>query len=91
MVSGLALYRAWRPWAWALAWGQIGSLASSQTAPYSTSAAGPGEAFVRDLAIVGVVFFVLVWVVAFFPHQFLLSQPALGLTLAMSIIRRSPP
>ena len=89
VVSGLALYRV-EAVGMGTRLGQIsGSLASIEPPP--TPLQQQIRRFVRDMAIVGVVFFVLVWVVAFFRTGSFSASLLSGLTLAMSILPEEIP
>ncbi|MEO7081914.1 MAG: HAD-IC family P-type ATPase, partial [Flavobacteriales bacterium] len=89
VVSGLALYRV-EAVGMGSRLGKIsGSLASIEPPP--TPLQVQIGRFVRNMAIVGVVFFVLVWAVDFFRTGSLSGSLLSGLTLAMSILPEEIP
>lgn len=89
VVSGLALYRV-EAVGMASRLGRIsGSLASIEPPP--TPLQQQIGRFVRNMAIVGVVFFALVWAVDFFRTGSLSGSLLSGLTLAMSILPEEIP
>ncbi len=89
VVSGLALYRV-EAVGMASRLGRISASLASIEPPPTPLQVQIGR-FVRDMAIVGVVFFALVWAVDFFRTGSLSGSLLSGLTLAMSILPEEIP